>query len=108
MARKNEWGATKRAICRYVRMLCPWRRKEKYLCVENVFKKGSIRPRKHGKTKVWVAQWWDNGQKRSKMLGRFADMPKGEAEAQMALILKPINEAAGRTEKPVYTFTGYL
>ncbi|HEY3940707.1 MAG TPA: tyrosine-type recombinase/integrase [Bryobacteraceae bacterium] len=26
----------------------------------------------------------------------------------MALILKPINEAAGRTEKPVYTFGGYL
>jgi integrase len=72
------------------------------------FQKGSIRPRKHGKTKVWVAQWWDNGQKKSKVLGRFADMPKSEAEAHMALILKPMNEDAGRAEKPVYTFGGYL
>jgi integrase len=72
------------------------------------FQKGSIRPRKHGKTKVWVAQWWDNGQKRSKVLGRFAEMPKSEAEIKMALILKPINEDAGRTQKPVYTFGGYL
>ena len=72
------------------------------------FQKGSIRPRKHGKTKVWVGQWWERGQKRSKVLGRVADMPKGEAEAQMLVILKPLNEDAGCAQKPVYTFTGYL
>jgi integrase len=72
------------------------------------FQKGSIRPRKHGKTKVWVGQWWEHGQKRSKVLGRVADMPKSEAEAQMLFILKPLNEDAGRAQKPVYTFTGYL
>jgi integrase len=72
------------------------------------FQKGSIRPRKHGKTKVWVGQWWERGQKRSKVLGRVADMPKGEAEAQMLIILKPLNEDAGCAQKPVYTFTGYL
>ena len=44
------------------------------------FQKGSVRPRKHGKTRVWVGQWWDHGQKRSKVLGRVADMPKSEAE----------------------------
>lgn len=72
------------------------------------FQKGSIRPRKHGKTKVWVAQWWEGGNKKSKVLGRFADMPKCEAEAQMALILKPLNEDAGHVQKPVFTFGGYL
>jgi uncharacterized small protein (DUF1192 family) len=72
------------------------------------FQKGSIRPRKHGKTKVWVGQWWERGQKRSKVLGRVADMPKSEAEAQMLIILKPLNEDAGCAQKPVYTFTGYL
>src|SRR3954463_5684956 len=25
------------------------------------FQKGSVRPRKHGRTKVWVAQWSENG-----------------------------------------------
>lgn len=35
-------------------------------------------------------------------------MPKSEAEAHMALILKPMNEEAGSTQKPVYTFGVYL
>jgi hypothetical protein len=64
------------------------------------FQKGSIRPRKHGKTKVWVGQWWERGQKRSKVLGRVADMPKSEAEAQMSIILKPLNEEAGCAQNP--------
>ena len=25
------------------------------------FQKGSVRPRKHGRNKVWVAQWWEDG-----------------------------------------------
>jgi hypothetical protein len=72
------------------------------------FQKGSIRPRKYRKTKVWVAQWWDNGQKKSKVIGRFADMLKCEAETHMASILKPVNEGAGRAEKPAYTFGSYM
>jgi hypothetical protein len=70
--------------------------------------KGSLRPRKHGKTRVWVAQWWEDGQRRSKVLGKFADMPKSEAEAQLDSILKPLNAGAGRISKPGYTFSGYL
>lgn len=72
------------------------------------FQKGSVRPRKHGKSKVWVAQWWENGRKKSKVLGCCADMGKSEAEALMAVILKPQNEEAGQTQKPVYTFGVYL
>ncbi len=74
----------------------------------NRFQKGSVRPRKHGCHKVWVAQWWEGGQKKSKVLGRCADMPKGEAEALMAVILKPMNDKAGHSQKPVYTFGVYL
>jgi integrase len=72
------------------------------------FQKGSIRPRTHGRTNVWVGQWWECGQRRSKVLGRVADMPKSEAESQMALILNPLNEGAGRAPRPAYTFSGYL
>lgn len=36
------------------------------------------------------------------------DMSKGEAEALMAVILKPQNQEAGQTQKPVYTFGVYL
>jgi integrase len=35
-------------------------------------------------------------------------MPKSEAEVQMALILRPLNEGAGRAQRPAYTFSGYL
>ncbi len=72
------------------------------------FQKGSVRPRKHGRQKVWVAQWWEQGQKKSKVLGRCTDMPKSEAEARLAVILKPFNEVAGQSQKPIYTFRVYL
>ena len=72
------------------------------------YQKGSVRPRKHGRNKVWVAQWWVDGKRRSKVLGRCADMPKSEAEARMALILEPTNVGAGHPEKPVYTFGVYV
>lgn len=70
--------------------------------------KGSVRPRKHGKTKVWVAQWRENGQKKSRVLGRVSEMAKSEAGAFMAVILKRTNEDAGQTQKPLYTFGVYL
>ncbi|MGI9071801.1 MAG: tyrosine-type recombinase/integrase [Bryobacteraceae bacterium] len=72
------------------------------------FQKGSVRPRKHGRQKVWVAQWWEHGEKKSKVLGRCTDMPKSEAEARLAVILKPFNEGAGQSQKPIYTFRVYL
>jgi integrase len=81
---------------------------ERELMRRRRFQKGSIRPRKHGKTRVWVGQWWDHGQKRSKVLGRVADMPKSEAEKEMTCILEPLNEGAGRVQRPIYTFAGYL
>jgi integrase len=72
------------------------------------YQAGSVRPRKHGKNKVWVAQWWEEGRRKSKVLGRCAEMGKGEAESLMAVILKPMNEGAGQTQKPVFTFGVYL
>lgn len=72
------------------------------------FQKGSVRPRKHGKNKVWVAQWWEDGKKRSKVLGHCSEIGKGEAEAKMAVILKEQNEQAGQMQRPVYTFGVYL
>jgi hypothetical protein len=72
------------------------------------YQKGSVRPRKHGRQKVWVAQWWEQGQNKSKVLGRCTNMPKSEAEARLAVILKPFNEAAGQSQKPICTFRVYL
>ena len=35
-------------------------------------------------------------------------MPKSEAEARLAVILKPLNEGAGQSQTPIYTFGVYL
>lgn len=72
------------------------------------FQKGSVCCRKHGKVKVWVGQWWEDGHKRSKVLGKCSEMNKGLAEVAMATILRPMNEAAGIRQTPVFTFRQYL
>jgi hypothetical protein len=55
-----------------------------------------------------VGQWWELGQKKSKVLGRCTDIAKSEAEAKLAIILKPFNEGVGLQQKPIYTFGVYL
>lgn len=72
------------------------------------FQKGSVRPRKHGRQKVWVAQWRENGGKRSKVLGRCSEITKGQAEVMLAQILQPINESAGQQPAPVFTFRQFV
>lgn len=72
------------------------------------FQNGSVRPRKHGKTKVWVAQWWDNGSKGSKVLGRCAEIPKSQAQTMLAQILQPLNIYAGHDRSSAATFRHYV
>src|SRR5258708_33905898 len=72
------------------------------------FQKGSVRPRKRGKNKVWVAQWWEDGRNKSKVLGRCTTGGKSETEAAMPVILKQQNENALQNQKPPYTYRVYL
>jgi integrase len=72
------------------------------------YQKGSVGERKHGRRKVWVAQWWEQGVRRSKVLGHCSEITKSQADALMASILQPLNEAAGQRQVPIYTFGAYL
>lgn len=72
------------------------------------FQKGSLQARKHGRHRVWVASWWEDGSRRSKVLGLCSKMTKGEAEAAMAAILQPINEGTARGPRPVFTFGQFV
>jgi len=72
------------------------------------YMKGSIRPRKHGRHKVWVAQWWDEGGRKSRVLGKCSEMSRGQAETIMASILEPLNENAGTRQPRAYTFKQYV
>lgn len=72
------------------------------------FQKGSLQARKHGRHRVWVASWWEEGSRRSKVLGLYSKMSKGEAQAALAAILQPLNEGTARGPRPVYTFGQFV
>lgn len=59
------------------------------------FQKGSLRVRKHGRVRVWLAQWWEDGSRRSRVLGRCSDMTQTEAGQALLQVLEPVNRAAG-------------
>jgi len=71
------------------------------------FQKGSLQERKHGRHRVWLACWWQEGSRRSKVLGRCSQMSKGEAESALSGILQPINAGTGGA-RPVYTFRAFV
>src|SRR5690348_9087679 len=72
------------------------------------FQRGSLQIRKHGRHRVWVACYWEGGGRRSKVLGRCAQMGKGEAESILSAILQPINTGMVQGQKPLYTFEQYV
>lgn len=57
---------------------------------------------------MWTACWWEDGSRRSKVLGMCSKMTKGDAESAMAAILQPINEGTARGPRPVYTFKQFI
>ena len=68
------------------------------------FQKGSLQTRKHGRHRVWVAFWWEDGIRRCKMLGRQSQMTKAEAEAVLSAVLRATNSGVAHTTRAIYTF----
>jgi len=72
------------------------------------FQKGSLQSRKHGKHRVWVLFFYDEGGRTSKVLGRQSQMSKSEAEAVACAILREINAHRSGATRPVYTFEQFV
>ncbi len=72
------------------------------------FQKGSVKARKHGRHKVWVAQWWQDGGRRSKVLGRCTQITKAQAEILMSSIVSPVNNGTGHQTSQVALFGAYI
>ena len=68
------------------------------------YQSGSIGTRKHGRLRVWVAQWSEDGSRRSKVLGSVGAMTPIEAQLALAEILRPINEGTRGAPLVPYTF----
>jgi integrase len=55
----------------------------------------------------WIAQFWENGHRRKRALGRIAEMTKTQAQNELAAILFPINTNQG-TPSPSCTFGDFV
>ena len=51
------------------------------------FQKGSLQKVRGG----WVARWWQDGERKARMLGRVSQMTKAQAQSELAAIVAPIN-----------------
>lgn len=71
------------------------------------FQRGSIGVRKHG-VRVFVAQWSENGHRRSKVLGKCSQISRSEAENLLSAILRPINEGTAPVARPVPSFGDFV
>jgi hypothetical protein len=72
------------------------------------FQKGSLQARKHGRHRVWVAFWWEDGVRRCKLLGRQSQMSKAEAEGVLSAILREINFGATHMARAVFSFEQFV
>jgi len=72
------------------------------------FQRGSLQKRKHGRRRVWVACWWEDGSRPSKVLGQCSEISRGAAEAMLADILRPLNDRLARNVSPACSFGKFV
>jgi integrase len=57
---------------------------------------------------MWVACYWENGSRRSKVLGRCSQIGQGEAKAALSALLQPINSGLAQGPRPLYTLEQFI
>jgi len=73
------------------------------------FQHGCVRELQHGKRKVWIGKYYENGKSRTRVLGHVASMNEGQAWAELQRkYLNPINEAIGFRQTLPSNFREYV
>src|SRR3954471_6734242 len=72
------------------------------------YQRGSLNPRKRKGKLYWYAQWREEGQKKSKVLGLCSKITRADAEAVLSSILRPVNGENGKSQVEVITFKSFL
>src|SRR5579883_468223 len=67
------------------------------------YQKGSLKKVSGG----WIAQWWEDGHRRKRTLGKVSLTTKAEAQAQLDAILAPIN-ARSTAPSPMVKFGHFV
>src|ERR1700733_8805368 len=68
------------------------------------YQKGSLQPRRHGKRRVWVIQYWDSeGHHRYHTIGPMTDYTKSQAQVEQENFMRGINggQAGENAIRPV-------
>lgn len=72
------------------------------------YQRGCLKPRKRKGRLYWYAPWKEGGQKKSKELGLCSTVPRADAEALLASILRPIYTELGHNTIKLFTFKSFL
>ena len=73
------------------------------------FQKGSLQARKHGRHRVWVAFWWEDGEPAMQDAGPSAPKCRKQKQKQFfPQFFRAINSGATQTARPVYTFEQFI
>ncbi len=72
------------------------------------YQRGSLSPRRRNGKRYWYAQWREGGEPRSRVLGLWSQMSKGEAQAQLAAILEPLNRGIPKRQAAIFSFEQFV
>src|SRR5438067_9477614 len=68
------------------------------------FQRGSLQKRKSGGCWNWIAFWWEDHHRKSRIVGPCSTMTRPEALSEMARVLRPVNDRAGEPITTSWTF----
>jgi integrase len=66
------------------------------------FQRGSLQKRKSGGSLNWIVFWYEDGHRKSQIVGLCSVMSRPQALAEAAKVLQPINDRAGETVHRVW------
>ena len=72
------------------------------------YQRGSLKPRKRKGKLYWFAQWREEGGKKTKELGLCSKVPRADAEALLASIVRTLNGEKGQTSVELFTFKSFV
>jgi hypothetical protein len=72
------------------------------------FQRGSLQKRKSGGCLSWICFWWQDGHRKSQILGPCVTMSRPEALSEMARVLQPINDHASELVYRVRTVGDWI
>ena len=72
------------------------------------YQKGSLQEVKRGRHRFWMFFWYEEGRRRSRILGRCSEMTRLQANAKRHEILAPLNQPISGGQRATITFGEFV